>query len=206
MNPQRDVLSDALREMSDASPQASPELGASLGEAFARHHARRRRRNRTAIVIGLAACLAISVALLRANKQTNTARVARPISEVAKTPSPEQKVVVPESWKPEPPTITKAVAKPRLNATKINKPRNQGVEAQPASEQTGDFVALSTFDPAVPLGESRMVRMDLPGSALQQIGYPVDGQLLDRRILTDVLVGQDGMPYAVRLVQTRNVH
>ncbi len=71
--------------------------------------------------------------------------------------------------------------------------------------QAGDFVALPTFDPAIPVGESRMVRVDMPGSALQLIGYPVDGQLLDRRILTDVLVGQDGMPYAVRLVNTRNV-
>ena len=62
------------------------------------------------------------------------------------------------------------------------------------------------FDPAVPVGESRMVRMDLPGSALQLIGYPVDGQLLDQRIVADVLVGEDGLPYAVRLVRTRNLH
>jgi hypothetical protein len=51
-----------------------------------------------------------------------------------------------------------------------------------------------------------MVRMDLPGSALQLIGYPVDEELLERRVLTDVLVGQDGMPYAVRFVQTRTSH
>lgn len=67
-------------------------------------------------------------------------------------------------------------------------------------------MALPTFDPAVPVGESHMVRMNLSGSALQLMGYPVDGQLLDRHILTDVLVGQDGMPYAVRLVQVRNVY
>ena len=69
-----------------------------------------------------------------------------------------------------------------------------------------DFVALPTFDPAIPIGESRMVRLDLPGSDLQLMGYPVDEELLERRVLTDVLVGQDGVPYAVRLVQTRNTH
>ncbi len=69
---------------------------------------------------------------------------------------------------------------------------------------SGDFVALPTFDPAIPLGQSRMVRLDMPGSDLQLIGYPVNEQLLERRVLTDVLVGQDGVPYAVRLVQTQS--
>jgi hypothetical protein len=86
-----------------------------------------------------------------------------------------------------------------------SKPRSHHAGPSPAPVETVDFVALPSFDPAIPVGESRMVRMDLPGSALQLIGYPVDGQLLDRRILTDVLVGQDGMPYAVRLVNTRNL-
>jgi hypothetical protein len=70
----------------------------------------------------------------------------------------------------------------------------------------GDFIALPSFDSAVPLGDSRMLRVDLPGSALQLIGYPIDGQLLDRRIVADVLVGQDGLPYAVRLVNAPNLH
>jgi hypothetical protein len=69
---------------------------------------------------------------------------------------------------------------------------------------SSDFVALPTFDPSIPTGPSRVVRLDLPGSALQLIGYPVDEELLERRVLTDILVGQDGMPYAVRLVQTRS--
>jgi len=86
------------------------------------------------------------------------------------------------------------------------KPRSHEVESPPAMVEAADFVALPSFDPAIPVGESRMVRMDLPGSALQLMGYPVEGQLLDHRIVTDVLVGQDGMPYAVRLVQARNVH
>jgi hypothetical protein len=75
----------------------------------------------------------------------------------------------------------------------------------PAVVAAGDFVALPMFDPAIPIGQSRMVRLDLPGSALQLIGYPVDEELLERRVLTDVLVGQDGVPYAVRLVQTRTI-
>ena len=46
MNPQRDALSEALRELAAASPQASPELGARLSSEFARHHVQRRSQAR----------------------------------------------------------------------------------------------------------------------------------------------------------------
>ncbi len=68
------------------------------------------------------------------------------------------------------------------------------------------FVALPMLDPAVPPGQSRLVRMEMPGSALQLIGYPITEDLLERRVVADVLVGQDGVPYAVRLVRTEVTH
>ncbi len=206
MNPQRDTLSEAVRELAAASPQASPELGARLNSEFTRHHARRRRRNRVAFAMGLAACLAISVAWLRTGKQPKAVKVVEPSSQTAKAPSPTPQVVATEGPKIPAPSIASVGVKPRVHSKQISKPRGSDNEAPPVTVEAGDFVALPTFDPAIPLGQSRIVRVDMPGSALQLIGYPVDGQLLDRRILTDVLVGQDGMPYAVRLVQTRNVH
>lgn len=206
MPERRDTLPEALRDLAATSPQASADLGARLGEAFARHHARRRMRQRVALAVGLAACVAISIVLLRSSRQTKTAKTVETTVQNTTTPSPAQQTVVPETAKQaETPVVAKAAVKPRVHKEQVNKPRNQTVEP-PAVVESEDFVALPSFDPAIPLGESRMVRMDLPGSDLQLIGYPVDGQLLDRRILTDVLVGQDGMPYAVRLVQTRNVH
>ena len=206
MNSQKDTLREALCELAAASPQASPELGARLGKAFARHHAGRRLRQRVAVAVGLAACLAISVVLLRSSKPTKTVKTVEPTVQNTTTPSPAQKTVVPETaTQPEAPVVAKSAVKPGIQPKQVKKPRNHTVEP-PVTVEAGDFVALSTFDPAIPLGESRMVRMDLPGSALQLMGYPVEGQLLDRRIVTDVLVGQDGMPYAVRLVQARNIH
>ena len=211
MNPQRDALSEALREMAAASPEASPELGARLTTAFARHHAQRRMRQRVAVVIALAACVAVSVYWLRPRGQVAKVKVGEPATQTAQAPtpatSPEPKTIAPpEAPRLSAPSIARASGKPRVHGKPETKPPSRDVETPPATADTGDFVALSTFDPAVPLGASRMVRMDLSGSALQLIGYPVDGQLLDRRIVTDVLVGQDGMPYAVRLVNTRNVH
>ena len=207
MNPKRDTLSEALRELASASPEASPELGARLSSAFARHHVQRRLRQRVAVLVALAACVVISVYWLRPRGQVAKIKMVERAAQTAQAPSPAQQVIPPNAPRqPQAPAIAKAVVKSRVPPKEVAKPRNHAVEPPPATAETGDFVALSTFDPAVPLGESRMVRMDLPGSALQLIGYPVDGQLLDRRIVTDVLVGQDGMPYAVRLVQTRNVH
>ncbi len=218
MNRQRDALSEALREMAAASPEVSPELGARLSSAFARHHSQRRLRQRVAVVVALAAWVAISVYWLRPEREAATVKVAAPAPQTAQIPnvsvgpqdanaghaSPEPKRVVPENpGRPQAPAMAKAAVKPQVQPKQVAKPRNQGVEP-PVTGETADFIALPSFDPAVPLGESHMVRMDLPGSALQLIGYPVDGQLLDRRIVTDILIGQDGMPYAVRLVNTRN--
>lgn len=207
MNPQRDTLPEALRELAAASPQASPELSARLNSEFARHHARRRRRNRAAFAIGLAACLAISVVLFRSGKQTAPVKVEPP-SQTAKTPSPsfEPKTAASESPEVPAPSVTKVATRSRTHTTRAAEARRRSSEAPPVTLGAGDFVALPTFDPSIPLGVSRMVRVDMPGSALQLIGYPIDGQLLDRRVEADVLVGQDGLPYAVRLVQTANVH
>jgi hypothetical protein len=203
---QRDTLSEALRELAAASPQGSPELGARLGDAFARHHARRRMRQRVAVAVGLAACLAVSVVLLRTGKRSGDVKVVEHAPQTVQVPSSEPKIVAPENPKLPAPSVARASGKLRVPVKSAINSLKHDEEAPATIVEGGDFVALSTFDPAIPLGESRMVRMDLPGSALQLIGYRVDEQLLDRRILTDVLVGQDGMPYAVRLVQARNVH
>ena len=205
MNPQRHTLAESLRELAANSPQASPELGVRLQQAFARHHAQRRRRKRAVFAVGLAACLAIGVAWLRTGKLAQDVREPGPPAQVVKSPVPKPEIIAPKIERPSMSLIASAPVKPRGRAKQRSKTQDHSVEAAPAVT-AGDFIALPAFDPAVPVGESRMVRMDLPGSALQLIGYPVDGQLLDRRIVADVLVGEDGLPYAVRLVRTRNLH
>ena len=210
MNPQRDALSEALRELAAASPDASPELGVRLSSTFARHHAQRRLRQRVAALIAIAACVAISLYWLRPRGQVAKINVGAPAAQSTQAPPPtisaEPKRVASDVPNVPAPSTARASVKPWVHAKSESKPLSHDLEAPSATVETADFVALPTFDPAIPVGDSHMVRMDLPGSALQLIGYPVEGQLLDRRILTDVLVGQDGMPYAVRLVQTRNVH
>jgi hypothetical protein len=47
-----------------------------------------------------------------------------------------------------------------------------------------------------------MVRLDLPGRALQLVGFPVSEEIAERRVLADVLLAQDGTPFALRLVKS----
>jgi hypothetical protein len=63
------------------------------------------------------------------------------------------------------------------------------------------FVALPTFDPAIPIDHLDVVRVDLAGRDLRLVGFPVSEEIADRRVVADVLLAQDGTPYALRLVQ-----
>jgi hypothetical protein len=195
-----DSLSESLRELAAASPQgAAPEVGVRLQETFARHHARRRSRT-IALASAAIVCIAMTCGWLWIAKHPGegvTVTKTSPGSTVAPVPAR-----VAES-----PKIDRPIAERETNARvrSVVDPRNRHVAKGPVAAAS-NFVALPSFDPDIPIGESRMVRLELPGSALQLIGYPASEELLDRRVLTDVLVGQDGVPYAVRLVQTQAVH
>ena len=203
MSAPKNTLSEALRELAAASPQGAPsEVGLSLKDAFVRHHSRRRRRRMT-VATALVAGVAISMAWLWAGRQPHSNSVDKRQPQTMQ-PSSAPSVVGHATSESTTPAATSQsrIRTPSKTTRKVQGWRHE----EPSAVVAEDFVALPTFDPAIPIGESRMIRLDLPGSALQLIGYPVDEDLLERRVLTDVLVGQDGVPYAVRLVQTRSIH
>ncbi len=204
MNPSEDVLSKALRELAAASAQgAPPELALRLEDEFARYHSGRRRR-RAALITGLVACLALPIAWLRlagpshphpaTNQATLSSRAAAPPPSATK-PSAETAA-----------TNVSPVARPAAEPEKASPVRARRRPGSRPATMANSFVALPMLDPAVPPGQSRLVRMEMPGSALQLIGYPITEDLLERRVVADVLVGQDGVPYAVRLVRTEVTH
>lgn len=53
-------------------------------------------------------------------------------------------------------------------------------------------------------GGAFVVRLRMREAALRLVGLPVSEEAADRSILTDVLVGADGLPYAVRLAANTN--
>lgn len=70
-----------------------------------------------------------------------------------------------------------------------------------ASAANHAFVALPGYDPTVPLDELHVVRVQLPASALWQIGAPMSASAGMHNVTADFVVSQGGTPYAVRLVQ-----
>ncbi len=205
MNPPEESLGKALRELAAASPQgAPPELGARLGDAFARHHARRRRR-RMALALSVAACLVVWLAwwgLSRRPRQATAAK-AQPLAVQPAPAGPAAQANAPATAQP---ASVARVVRPQMRTSRKPRTKARVAARRPHAMAANDFVALPPFDPAIPIRNPRIVRVELPGSALQLVGYPVDEELLRRRVLTDMLVGQDGVPYAVRLIESRADH
>jgi hypothetical protein len=188
IDPQSDVrLTEALRRLAASSSQtAPPELGASLLTEFRRHHARRRLIRRIRIAT-LAACIGVvaGLAFMRAPR-------IQPVSEH----TPEATPSVPDKT-PHGQVVAKIAPTQSRPVGKRARPKAAAIGA--ASRR--QFLALPGYDPAVPADELHVVRVQLPASALWQMGAPVSPDLGGRKFLADFVVSQDGTPYAVRLVQ-----
>jgi hypothetical protein len=182
-------LSQALRGLAASSRQGAPaEVGAGLATAFRRHHARRRMVRRVTIgtiVAGLVVVIGLMSLGSRSPHQV-------PGKEIVK----EQPVVIPAKA-PEGSTLATAIARPP-RSVKRAKPKTANSNLAVASRQ---FLALPGYDPAVPADELRVVRVQVPASALWQMGAPVSPDSGARKFMADFVVSQDGTPYAVRLVQ-----
>jgi hypothetical protein len=193
-NPQRDDagsdarLTEALRGLAASSRQGAPaEVGAGLATAFRRHHVRRRLVRRMSVG-ALAACVALAVGLI----------LIRPAHQVPAKANIQQQSGGAPAKAPEATTIAKAaptLSRPAANHVKP-KPKNNNIAAS-----RRQFLALPGYDPAVPADELHVVRVQLPGSALWQMGAPVSPDSGERQFMADFVVSQDGTPYAVRLVQ-----
>jgi hypothetical protein len=53
----------------------------------------------------------------------------------------------------------------------------------------------------MPVERTRIVRLEMPASALRMVGFPVSEQIAEQQIVADVAVTQDGTPYALKLVR-----
>jgi hypothetical protein len=65
-------------------------------------------------------------------------------------------------------------------------------------EVVTDFFPL--MDPAPPFERGQLLRVELPASAMQMVGLPVREDRLADPVQADVLVGEEGLPRAIRFV------
>ena len=57
------------------------------------------------------------------------------------------------------------------------------------------------MDPAPPFDRGQLLRVQLPAAAMRSVGLPVREEHLADPIQADVLVGEEGMPRAIRFVR-----
>ena len=63
------------------------------------------------------------------------------------------------------------------------------------------FVMLPGTDLMPPAQDLQVLRVRIPRTRMQALGWPVNVDRLEERVLADIVVGEDGVARAIRLVQ-----
>jgi hypothetical protein len=72
---------------------------------------------------------------------------------------------------------------------------------QPTWNSLDEFVALPVSEGLPPAAELSVVRIKLRGSDLQQYGLEAPADAVARTMLAEFVVGEDGLPRAIRIVR-----
>ena len=86
--------------------------------------------------------------------------------------------------------------KPRANQTDAS--TSSSIAATAITKD--DFVALPSFALVSPGEDFRVIRVEMPVSSLLLLGARVNDEMSTHHIVADLLVGNDGTPYAFRIV------
>jgi hypothetical protein len=177
-DPVRDLLL-ALAE-ADTHAEASPEIEIRLRKKF--RSWKRRRVMRQAVVVGVAAAAVIILTFTLTNRRNSTAPVNALLPGMPVATSPDVSV------------SNEPVEEPVLPVRKPIPP-----EMPEPEEIVTEFFPL--MDPAPPFGRGQLLRVELPASAMQMVGLPVLEDYLEYPVQADVLVGEDGLPRAIRFIK-----
>jgi hypothetical protein len=185
------ALAEASEEMADRSrgEQAPPQVEVALLAAFRSHH-RRASWRRTLEWASLGAAAAVLLLFLwTGNGRTKGQSTSTPRKDFSSQAAIPVEAKVSES--------TKQVA---------NIP-GPSAATQVADASTNESYAASDFVPVPYTGAiaaddpGMVVRVQLTRASLAQLGYPVAETPDEDLILADVLVGEDGWPRGVKLIQ-----
>jgi hypothetical protein len=170
-----DRVVEALRALSehDASREASLEVEARLRIQFQSRGRRRAWRRATAWATAAVAAMAVFLIVMHRKPPAPA-----PVDEVIK----RAVAVQPEA----------ASAAAVKTARRVRRPVTR------PQEVVTDFFPL--MDPAPPFERGQLLRVELPASAMQMVGLPVREDRLADPVQADVLVGEEGLPRAIRFV------
>ena len=162
----------ALAE-SDREREAPRAAEARLLREFRSHRARHRRR--WLGIAAIAAGLVIAVSMSTKHAAPPEVSAVAPAIEIPPQAAPSVKAEAPIRRKVE------------------------GRTRPEPHEVVTDFFPL--MDPAPPFERGQMLRVQLPAAAMRTVGLPVREDHLTDPVEADVLVGEEGMPRAIRFVR-----
>jgi hypothetical protein len=73
------------------------------------------------------------------------------------------------------------------------------------NETVTDYIPLTYLADATAMESGMVLRVELPPSALVRMGLPAPVERTDSRVKADLIVGDDGVPRAVRFVAQDSV-
>ncbi len=189
----------ALKEV-DRELEASPDVGVRLQVEF---RARWRRRVlRRAAGWMLAAAAAVMAAFLMSRAPSSEAP--------AVAVGPERILTAPSQAVAELPPVRIRPRAARRSARASQ--ASVRVIAPAAAERGGarDFAVPDVvtgfyplMDPAPPFERGQILRVNLPASAMRAVGLPVHEDRLSEPVRADVLLGEEGLPRAIRFIGFR---
>jgi hypothetical protein len=180
-------LSAALRAFADNETAELPEaLESRLLAHFDPPPRRRLTASRWAVVAltGAAAALVAAIFLVQAPSPP-----VKALAAVAPKPAMSEK-------SPEPPIMPHTATIARRRRTQRPKP------VEVASQDQLPFMPVPYAAPLLPTERLEIVRVNLPANALTSMGVPVIGLEPETRLNADLVIGENGLARAVRLVRT----
>jgi anti-sigma factor RsiW len=128
-------------------------------------------------------------------KSTSSRMPAREERAVAPTPvnSPGPQA--------EPPVGRGQVADERSKNLPKRVRRGASVKSPDEAEVVTQFFPLREGEDLTTLDSLQVVRVELPGSALGEVGLPFDPETVNEPVKADVVLGQDGLARAIRFVR-----
>jgi hypothetical protein len=165
----------------DREREAPLEVEARLLAAF---RSRRRSGWRWAAITATAAALVIALLPWPSRRPKQLVSTAPPISQAPAASRPAPVAIAPAN-------VTRT---PRKLARKV-----AALPQPQAREVVTDFFPL--MNPAPSFERGQILRVQLPAAAMQTVGLPVREEHLGDLVQADVLVGEEGIPRAIRFVR-----
>jgi len=128
-------------------------------------------------------------------KSTNSRMPQREERAVAPTP------VNTPGPQAEPPVGRDQVADERPKNFPERVRRHASVKSPDEAEVVTQFFPLREGEDLTTLDSLQVVRVELPGSALGEVGLPFDPETVNEPVKADVMLGQDGLARAIRFVR-----